>query len=180
MQFSAISSSCSFPSLCPYITSPFSSTSSRPAIVPISTNHHQRRSKRQRALAGPLICYTCKLPLVTRNTAHRTEGKTGTCVTLLFQCCTCTVWLIQSLGWNIRASAPGWRKTLIFETSWRVLGPAQPHIHWAPNLILFGIKRPELEAKHSPPCNAEVRMNRCTPLLPLCCLCDVHRDKCNL
>jgi hypothetical protein len=35
--------------------------------------------------------------------------------------------------------------------------PTQPPIQWVPKALFLGVKRPEREADHSPPYNAEVK-----------------------
>jgi hypothetical protein len=58
--------------------------------------------------------------------------------------------LSKSRGW---ISSPSRVKNILFSTSSRrSLGSTQPPIQWVP-----GVKRPGLEADHSPPASAEVK-----------------------
>jgi hypothetical protein len=53
--------------------------------------------------------------------------------------------------------------SFLFTTASRTaLGPTQPPIQWVPGALSLGVKRPECEADHSPPCSAEV--NECVKL----------------
>jgi hypothetical protein len=46
----------------------------------------------------------------------------------------------------------------LFDTVSRpALGPTQSSIQWVPGELSLGVKRPEREADHSPPSNAEVK-----------------------
>jgi len=46
----------------------------------------------------------------------------------------------------------------VFTTVSRLaLGPTQPHIQWVPGVLSLGVNRPEREAAHSPPSNAEIK-----------------------
>jgi hypothetical protein len=178
---SPMCSSCSFPSLCPYMISPFSSTSSRPTIVPISTNHHPRRSKRQRALAGPLICYTCKLPLVTRKTAHRIEGKTGTCVARRTSLYSSSAVLALCDWYSHSAGISG----LQLLAEGKQLFSKRPDGFWGPPNLIFTGHRTLFCLESN---GQNLKLNTHLHAMPklewidvhLCCLCDVHRNKCNL
>jgi hypothetical protein len=44
--------------------------------------------------------------------------------------------------------------------------PTQPSIQWIPGVLTPGAKRPGLEADHTPPPSAEVKMRGAIPLLP--------------
>jgi hypothetical protein len=47
----------------------------------------------------------------------------------------------------------------LFTTMFRsALGPTQPPIQWVPGALSLGVTRPRLEADHSPPSTAEVKM----------------------
>jgi hypothetical protein len=47
--------------------------------------------------------------------------------------------------------------TLMTTTSRTTLGPTQPPIQWVPEALSLGVKRPGIEADHSPPSSAEVK-----------------------
>jgi hypothetical protein len=47
---------------------------------------------------------------------------------------------------------------MFFTTASRpALGPTQPPIHWIPEALSLGVKRPGREVNHSPPSSAEVK-----------------------
>jgi hypothetical protein len=57
-----------------------------------------------------------------------------------------------------RSSSPGRVKNCLFSTASRpALGLTQPPIEWVPGTLSQGLKRPGLEADHSPPTSAEVK-----------------------
>jgi hypothetical protein len=64
-----------------------------------------------------------------------------------------TGWTIGVLGFD------SWRGLGIFLTtaSRTALGPTQPPIQWVPGALSLGVRRPWLEADHSPQSNAEVK-----------------------
>jgi hypothetical protein len=53
--------------------------------------------------------------------------------------------------------SPGRIKNILVTSSRPVLGPTQPPIQWVPGTLFPGVKRPGLEADHSPPASAEVK-----------------------
>jgi hypothetical protein len=46
---------------------------------------------------------------------------------------------------------------LFTTTSRPALGPTQPSIQWAPDVLSLGVKRSGREADHSPPSNVDVK-----------------------
>jgi hypothetical protein len=53
-------------------------------------------------------------------------------------------------------SREGLRLFLFTIVSRPALGPTQPSVQWVPAALSQGVKRPQSEADHSPPCGAEV------------------------
>jgi hypothetical protein len=65
-----------------------------------------------------------------------------------------TGWKIGILGFDSRRGLG----IFLFTTASRTaLEPTQPPIQWVPGALTLGIKRPGLEADHSPPSSAEVK-----------------------
>jgi hypothetical protein len=59
-----------------------------------------------------------------------------------------------------RSSSPGRVKNFLFSTLSRLaIGSIQPPIQWVLGAFSLGIKRTGLEADHSPPTSAEVKIN---------------------
>jgi hypothetical protein len=70
--------------------------------------------------------------------------------------------MIGVLGFDFRRGLE-----ILFTTASRTaLKPTQPPIHWVPGALSLGVKRPEREADHSPPSNAEVEESGAIPLIP--------------
>jgi hypothetical protein len=83
----------------------------------------------------------------------------------------CSLHLKIPLGWLVdialrygldnrgsRVRLPvGARNSLFTTASRTVLGPTQPPIQWVPGTLSLEVKRPGLEADHSPPSSTEVR-----------------------
>jgi hypothetical protein len=63
-------------------------------------------------------------------------------------------WTIEVLGFDSRL---GLRIFLFTTVSRTTLGPTQPPIQWVPGALSLGVKRPVLEADHSPPSSAEIK-----------------------
>jgi len=63
-------------------------------------------------------------------------------------------WTIGILGFDSRL---GLGISLFTTVSRTVLGPTQPPIQWVPGALFLEVKRPRLEADHSPPSSAEVK-----------------------
>jgi hypothetical protein len=65
------------------------------------------------------------------------------------------------MDWTIGVLGFGSRRGLgifLFTTASRTaMGPTQPPIQWVPKVLSLGVKRPGLEADHSPPSSAEVK-----------------------
>jgi hypothetical protein len=65
------------------------------------------------------------------------------------------LWAGQPRGW---ISSPGGDKNFLFSMSSRsALGSTQPPIKWVQGPLSPGVKRPELEADHSPLTSAKVK-----------------------
>jgi hypothetical protein len=56
---------------------------------------------------------------------------------------------------RVRSSAEG--RYFFFTASRSDLGPTQPPIQWVPGDLSPGVKKPKLEADHSPPSSAKVK-----------------------
>jgi hypothetical protein len=63
---------------------------------------------------------------------------------------------LDDRGYRVRFPA-GMGIFLFTTASGTSLGPTQPPIQWVPGAFTLGLKRPEREADHSPPSNAEVK-----------------------
>jgi hypothetical protein len=63
-------------------------------------------------------------------------------------------WTIGILGFDSRL---GLGIFLLTTASGTALRPTQPPIQWVPGTLSLGVKRPGLEADHSPPSSAEVK-----------------------
>jgi hypothetical protein len=75
---------------------------------------------------------------------------------LWLKCRDSSVGVATSYGLNGRGSIPVRIKVLLFPiTSRSALVRTQPPMQWVPGAVSLGLKRPGLEADHSPPCNAE-------------------------
>jgi hypothetical protein len=72
-----------------------------------------------------------------------------------------SVGIALGYGLDERASRvrfPAGLGIFLFTTASRTaLGPTQPPIQWVPAALSLGVKRPGLEADHSPPSSAEVK-----------------------
>jgi hypothetical protein len=60
-------------------------------------------------------------------------------------------------GWSGGSSPDGGGNFSLHNPSRPVLGPTQPPVQWVPGAISLGVKWPENEADHSPPCSTEVK-----------------------
>jgi hypothetical protein len=65
-----------------------------------------------------------------------------------------TGWTIGDLGFDSRRGLGIFHFTTASRTA---LGPTQPPIQCVPGSLSLGVKRPGLEADHSPPSSAEVK-----------------------
>jgi hypothetical protein len=65
-----------------------------------------------------------------------------------------TGWTIGVLGFASRRGLGIFLFTIASRTALR---PTQPPIHWVPEALSLGVKRPGREANHSPPSSAEVK-----------------------
>jgi hypothetical protein len=75
--------------------------------------------------------------------------------------CDCFLACVSLMGWTIGVLGFDSRRGLgifLFTTASRMaLGPTQPPIQWVPGALSLGVKQPEREVDHSPPCSAEVK-----------------------